>query len=729
MTAFGTGSSTTSSTAAVTTTNPTDMLFAANMVFTLTKAAGTGFTSRKITPDGDIAEDRQVTTIGSYSGTATLTQAGQWLMQMVAFRAAGSVPPPPDTTPPSAPGTPVPTVISNTQINLTWPVATDNVAVTGYFLERCSGAGCTSFAQVGAVLTAANYNDTGLTAGTSYSYRVRATDAVANLGPYSATATATTSSPDTTPPTAPGTPVPTVISNTQINLTWPAATDNIAVTGYFLERCAGDACTAFAQVGALLTTTSYNDTGLTAGTSYSYRVRARDAAANTGPYSSTASATTFAPDTTPPTAPGTPVPTVISGSQINLTWPAATDTVGVTGYFVEHCAGVGCTTFTQVGAPATASYSDTGLGANTSYTFRVRATDAAGNLGPYSGTASATTTAAATAITFVQINSATPTSPVSSVAVPFTAAQSAGNLIVVAVGWNDVTNSVVSIADSKGNAYLPAVGPTTNTAGGGLSQTIYYAKNIAAAAAGANTVTVTFDGATYYPDVRIVEYAGADTVAPVDVTAVGTGSTATSSTAAVTTLNPNDLLFAANMVFTLTGGPGTGFTQRTITGDGDIVEDRSVAAPGSYSASATLTQAGQWLMQMVAFRTAGSAPPPPDTTPPTAPSTATATPGSNQILLTWGASTDNVNVTGYLVERCQGAGCSNFAQIAAPLATTLNDLGLAISTSYSYRVRAVDASRQSQRLFEYRHRDDPRDSNQPSGAREPAAGNDRLEAR
>ena len=90
------------------------------------------------------------------------------------------------------------------------------------------------------------------------------------------------------------------------------------------------------------------------------------------------------------------------------------------------------------------------------------------------------------------------------------------------------------------------------------------------------------------------------------------------------------------MVFTLTGGPGTGFTQRTITGDGDIVEDRSVAAPGSYSASATLAQAGQWLMQMVAFRTAGSAPPPPDTTPPTAPSTATATPGSNQILLHMG---------------------------------------------------------------------------------------------
>jgi chitodextrinase len=691
ITAFGSGSSATSSTVATTTTNPNDMLFAANMVFTVTKAAGTGFTSRKITPDGDIVEDRVVTATGSYTATATLT-SGLWLMQMVAFRAAGSVPPPPDTTPPTAPGTPVPTVISNTQINLTWPAATDNVAVTGYFLERCAGVGCTVFAQVGALLTATSSNDTGLSSGTSYSYRVRATDAAGNIGPYSPTASATTSAPDTTAPTAPGTPVPAVISNTQINLTWPAATDNVAVTGYFLERCAGAGCTAFAQVGALLTTTSSNDTGLTAGTSYSYRVRATDAAGNIGPYSPTSSATTLAPDTTPPTAPGTPVPTVISSSQISLTWPAATDNVGVTGYFVEHCAGVGCTSFTQVGAPVTTSYIDTGLTVTTSYSFRVRATDAAGNVGPYSAIVSATTAAAATTITFVQMNSGTPTSPVTSVAVPFAAAQSAGNLIIVAVGWNDVTHSVVTIADTKGNAYLPAVGPTANIAGGGLTQTIYYAKNIQGAAAGGNTVTVTFDGATFYPDVRILEYAGADTAAPVDVTAVGTGSSATSSTAAVTTNNPSDLLFATNLVFTQSGSAGAGFTQRAITGDGDIVEDRSVTAVGSYSGSATLNQSGQWLMQMVAFRTAGSTPPPPDTTPPTAPSSATATPGSSQIILTWGASTDNVGVTSYLVERCQGAGCSTFAQIATPLATTLDDTGLAVLTSYSYRVRTSDAA-------------------------------------
>jgi hypothetical protein len=50
--------------------------------------AGSGFTKRIITtPDADIAEDRVVTATGSYSATAP--QTGNWVMQMVTFRAAG----------------------------------------------------------------------------------------------------------------------------------------------------------------------------------------------------------------------------------------------------------------------------------------------------------------------------------------------------------------------------------------------------------------------------------------------------------------------------------------------------------------------------------------------------------------------------------------------------------------------------------------------------------------
>ena len=80
-----------------------------------------------------------------------------------------------------------------------------------------------------------------------------------------------------------------------------------------------------------------------------------------------------------------------------------------------------------------------------------------------------------------------------------------------------------------------------------------------------------------------------------------------------------------------------------------------------------------------------------DTVPPTAPSNLVASPSGTQVTLNWTAATDNVGVTGYRVERCLGAGCSNFAQIATPASPTYVDTGLAATTSYSYRVRATDA--------------------------------------
>ena len=205
-----------------------------------------------------------------------------------------------------------------------------------------------------------------------------------------------------------------------------------------------------------------------------------------------------------------------------------------------------------------------------------------------------------TTITYVQGNSATPQTPVASVSIPFAGVQSPGDLNVVVVGWNDSSATVIGVTDKSGNVYSLAVGPTVQS--GVASQAIYFAKNIVAARAGANIVTVTFSVAAVSPDIRVLEYSGADQNNPVDVTAAATGSSATSSSGAVTTTNSNDLLLGANLVQTETAGPGTGFTQRILTTpDGDIAEDRMISATGSYSATAPLNS-GQWIMQMVAFR-------------------------------------------------------------------------------------------------------------------------------
>ena len=307
-------------------------------------------------------------------------------------------------------------------------------------------------------------------------------------------------------------------------------------------------------------------------------------------------------------------------------------------------------------------------------------------MGPYSGTAGATTPAGSPppSTAFVQVNAALPSSG-AQVSVAYSLAQSSGDLNVVVVGWNDTTATVSSVTDSKGNSYTLAVGPTLLP--GSLSQSIYYAKNITAAVAGSNTVTVKFSTTANYPDVRILEYSGVDTNNPLDIAVGAVGSSATSDSGAVTTSNANDLLVGANTVFSSTGAAGTGYKQRIITNpDGDLVEDEVVSTTGSYHATATLTRADAWVMQIVGFKAAGAAP------TPTVPGNLTATAvSSTQINLTWNASTETGGIiSNYRVERCQGAGCANFAQVGTTASTTYSDQGLGSLTSYSYRVRASD---------------------------------------
>ena len=206
--------------------------------------------------------------------------------------------------------------------------------------------------------------------------------------------------PDTTPPTSPTSLAATSPSQSSISVTWNPATDNVAVTGYLIERCQGSGCSNFAQVGTP-TSSPFLDSSLTPNTFYNYHVRATDAAGNLSGWSNVVGATTQAPDTTPPTTPGTLQTSVVSSSNINLTWTASTDTVGVTGYKVERCTGSGCTNFTEIGTPTTTNYSDTGLSATTTYRYQVRAVDGAGNNSGYSTIASATTPIAPPTPTFV----------------------------------------------------------------------------------------------------------------------------------------------------------------------------------------------------------------------------------------------------------------------------------------------------------------------------------------
>ncbi|HEY2461274.1 MAG TPA: LamG-like jellyroll fold domain-containing protein [Candidatus Acidoferrum sp.] len=205
---------------------------------------------------------------------------------------------------------------------------------------------------------------------------------------------------DAQAPAAPANVKATANGTSAINLSWTAATDNVGVTNYFVERCQGSGCTGFAQI-ATTAGVSFADSGLTASTTYSYRVRATDAAGNLGAYSAVTAATTGAVVVNPPPAPSGPtapgsLAAFANGSVIDLSWTASSAPAGLSSYLVERCVGAGCVNFAQIAAPTTTAFTDTGRAASTTYEYRVRAIDGAGDLSAYSNTAGATTAPAVT---------------------------------------------------------------------------------------------------------------------------------------------------------------------------------------------------------------------------------------------------------------------------------------------------------------------------------------------
>ncbi len=283
--------------------------------------------------------------------------------------------------PPAAPGNLTATAVSSSQINLTWSDNSSNE--DGFRIERKTGTG--AYAEITTVgPNVSSYSDMSLSASTTYTYRVRAYNTVGNSD-YSNEASATTQAPPQ-PPAAPSNLAATAVSSSQINLTWIDNANN--EDGFRIERKTGTGSyTEIVTVGPDVT--SYSNTGLAASTLYTYRVRAYNTVGNSD-YSNEASATTQAPPQ-PPAAPSNLAATAVSSSQINLSW--TDNATNEDGFRIERKIGTAAySEITTVGSDVT-SYSDIGLAANTTYTYRVRAYNTTGN-SSYSNEASATTQAA-----------------------------------------------------------------------------------------------------------------------------------------------------------------------------------------------------------------------------------------------------------------------------------------------------------------------------------------------
>jgi len=186
---------------------------------------------------------------------------------------------------------------------------------------------------------------------------------------------------DTQPPTAPGNLSASNVTTTSITLQWTASTDNVGVTEYVIYQ-------GTASVGSVSgTTLSFTHTGLTPDMTYSYTVKAKDAAGNVSSSSNSISVKTNVangPDTQAPTTPTNVTVTGVTSSSVSLSWTASTDNVGVTGYDVYQGTSLA---LSVTGTTAIV----TGLTPNTTYTFKVAAKDAAGNVSPLSTGVNATT--------------------------------------------------------------------------------------------------------------------------------------------------------------------------------------------------------------------------------------------------------------------------------------------------------------------------------------------------
>ncbi len=179
----------------------------------------------------------------------------------------------PAPEPPAAPSD-LAAAMDGEKVALTWTDNADNELA--FAIERCSGASCSDFQKIGIVhKDATTFTDRWTQLSTTYSYRVRAWNRI-GYSDYSNTATITTPAPPPGPPAAPSRLMAVSAGQDRIGLMWQDNANN--EQGFQVERCEGEGCTTFAQIGQTLQNVRwYLDATTVRGTVYSYRVRAFNA--------------------------------------------------------------------------------------------------------------------------------------------------------------------------------------------------------------------------------------------------------------------------------------------------------------------------------------------------------------------------------------------------------------------------------------------------------------------
>ena len=359
------------------------------------------------------------------------------------------------------------------KVVLTWPDATpptpgfgvngttwgDPKGEIGYIILR-QAPGESGFTEIGRTsANATSYTDSTVAAG-NYSYKVVAFNDAGGSGVTIGTNTAL----------APSAPVAVTVAGTAVapdaptglaysfltpawgvNLTWTAATGH--VTGYTIERSANGTSGWRALNSAVITGTSFTDTGVAANTSYFYHVIAKNATGTT----------TSAPLAvlTVPSAP-TNLSTVPLPTAVTLNWNAPSGSGALTGYTIERSSNL--VSWLKIGTAADTTYTDGSVMSNATYFYRVSASNATG-------------TGAATPWIAVTVQSTLPSAPINMNATPQVGPQvslvwAPGNTITVNTYRVYRSTDVAGPWDQVGTTTSPAFNDTS--ANGLIVNTIYY---------------------------------------------------------------------------------------------------------------------------------------------------------------------------------------------------------------------------------------------------------------
>jgi chitodextrinase len=523
-----------------------------------------------------------------------------------------------DTSPPAPPAKLTAVAASDRAAVLSWEAASDDVGVVSYEVLR-GGERVLQARETKA-------RDAGLEPARQYCYAVRARDEAGNASPERGPVCVTTL--DVTPPSAPGELAARAPSETQIELSWIASTDDVAVAEYDVERD-GTSVASVREAGM-------TNSGLRAGTTYCYTVQAADGAGNRSARAGPACVTTQ--DRTPPSTPQHPRARAISKTAIEVAWDAAADNVAVVGYEVRRDANI-------VAKVAGLAATETSLRPGGSYCYAVTALDAARNRSPEAPAACAA------------IPDVTPPSvPADVVATPRSEKE-------VELRWSASTDDG-GVAEYEilngGRVVAKAIG--TVGLAGGLRPGVSYCHTIRARDAAGNVSS---------------ESAGACATTP-DRTPPEVPTEFAASAASDTVVKLRWRASTDNVAV-------TGYE---VARDGSLL----TKLPSLELADAGLRAGTRYCYELRAVDASGNRSEPagpscvttPDVTAPSRPARLEITVGSGSIALVWSPSTDDVSVAGYEVIR-QG---EVVAKTGDPAYT---DAGLA-RKRHCYTVRAFDGA-------------------------------------